>query len=145
MVPTPPPSMSQTFDIIYMPIALLGQKTDCFVMARGVEAIDRTHALLWWVRRDVGLTVDPVEMYEQPYEHIADCGCSFYVSFETERLGSLARLRTGETAVPVANIECEPCDEHAEELDAPQTHHDWNGTFAAWSSDPKRADAFVMD
>jgi len=136
----------EAFDIIYSPLARPGQKLTCHVMAREVEAIDRTHAILWWLRREFGLVVDPVEMFDQPHEHTADCGCDLFVQFEMKSLGGIARLRTGESAAATADVECAPCADHGEKGDpAPQTHREWNGTFAAWDSDAERPDQFKLE
>jgi hypothetical protein len=139
----------QLFDIVYRPIQVLGYPTpDTYVMQRRVEAIDRTHALLWWIRHELGLNVDPVEMFDQSREYKPECGCEFYISFDMERLGLITRLRTAEQAVPTAEIECKPCELHAEQPDAygdPRKSRDWNGTFAAWKHDPKRPGSFKRE
>ena len=140
--------VAQSFDIIYRPVQILGYpEPDTTVMARRVEAIDRTHALLWWIRNELGLKVDPVEMFDQPYESEADCGCDIHLSFEMHQLGRIARIRRGEQAVPTADIECEPCDLHAEAVGrrSPHEHRDWNGALAAWKHDPKRPDTSRAD
>lgn len=136
--------MPQKFDIVYAP-TVLAPPVNCHVMVRDVEALDRAHALLWWIRTELGLKVDPVEMFDEPYRHEPECGCEFFIEFDMERLGRIARLRAGESAVPTAEIECEPCDQHAaDDFNAPESsHREWNGTFAAWVSDAKRPDTFV--
>jgi hypothetical protein len=139
----------QCFDIVYRPVQVIGYPTPgTYVMQRRVEAIDRTHALLWWIRNELGLNLDPVEMFDAPSEYKPECGCECFISFDMQRLGLITRLRTAEQAVPTAEIECAPCELHTEQPDAygdPRKSRDWNGTFAAWKHDPKRPDTFKRE
>jgi hypothetical protein len=138
--------VAQQFDVVYRPVQVLGYpEPDTTVIARRVEAIDRTHAILWWIRNELQLTIDPVDMFDAPYNYGAACSCNFFILFEMQELGRIARLRTGEPAVPTVHIECDPCELHSDgsgrDEDAPNTR-DWNGMFAAWKHDPKRSKTF---
>ena len=68
----------QCFDIVYRSVQVIGYSTpDTYVMKRRVEAIDRTHALLWWIRNELGLNLDPVEMFD---DYKPECGCEFFIA-----------------------------------------------------------------
>jgi len=136
----------QRFDIIYIPVSL-GPAPTCHVLARGVEAIDRTHALLWWLRNELGVQVDPVSMFDKPIDETLDCGCELYLSFRMEQVGRMTALLIGTRAAAVADIECRPCDQHTRtDWQAPQrASRDWNGTVAAWKHKPGRPESFEAD
>lgn len=138
--------MDERFDIIYAP-ASFGPQLNGYVMARGVEAVDRTHALFRWLRDELGISVDPATMYDEPIEQTLDCGCEIWMDFVLEKIGALASLRLGTRSAVAANIECDPCEEHLPDDPAapPQAGRDWNGRVSAWKHKPRRPDSFQSD
>jgi hypothetical protein len=135
--------MAAKFDILYAPAALVGDRLRVYTMAREVEAIDRPHALLWWLRHELGLTVDLVEMSEEPFDYTASCDCDFFFIFGVDEQPKRLLRRMPEPALGV-HIESTPCEVHEEKsvLDPPQKHRHWNGEFVAWPHDPKREDEY---
>src|SRR5262249_8510820 len=129
--------IADSYDIVYTPNVL---NPSSRVVRRGVTAIDRTHALLSWVRTELGEEIDPVEMFEADWEFKRPCGCAYEMRFEFMRRGRMARL-TNAPMVPGAWIECEPCKKHEDvhPFDAPTGGY-WDGLVTALGHDPRRPD-----
>jgi len=138
----------QGFDILYAPVVLAPPVT-VYVIKRGLEGADRTNALLSYLGDEFSLQVDPVEMFDEDYRLETPCGCSLFVTFRMEEkptlLGSF-RLRREPPGLR-ADLECTPCETHEPESwnTHPRDHRDWNGTFTAWSHNPKRKDAYEAE
>jgi hypothetical protein len=134
-------SVPPQFDLIYAPYVLAGYPSPAEVLARDVPAIDRLHALLWWLRTELGITLDPVTMFDHMGDgsttHTLDCGCEVDVEIVMRELGRLERWDRGEATLPTFEVEAEPCPTHPD--------HDWSGIFAAWKHDPTRPDTFYIE
>lgn len=97
--------------------------------------------MLRWLRDDIGLKVDPVDMFnEDGFDYVAPCGCEFGIGFEMESVSWIKSLRLGARSAAAANIGCEPCQQHraSRRRQNEWTHREWNGRFSAWRHDPKR-------
>jgi hypothetical protein len=138
--------MPQAFDVVYSPIHLVGfPEPDSTLLTRRVEAIDRAHALLWYLRSELGIVVDPVTMFDKSqgengfktYE--LDCGCGLRMRFNMHELKWLERRRLGVPAIPYAEVETEPCADHEED-----DHRAWNGILRAWKHSPKLPKTFTQ-
>lgn len=144
--------MTQSFDIVYRPVQIAGYpEPDTTMMARRIEAIDRMHAILWWLRKELGVAIDPVTMFDDPSydlnrfgDYEIECGCNVRMRFTMHELGRLDRLRRGVAAIPVVDISCEPCKRHGDDVTGydPRQRRDWNGMLRAWKHDPKLPDNF---
>jgi hypothetical protein len=144
--------MPQLFDVVYTPVQILGfPEPNTTVMARRVEAIDRVHAILWWLRSELGIVIDPVTMFSDAgrdlsgyVPHSLDCGCEIHLHISMHELNRWERMKRGVPAVPIAEVEAEPCPAHGDDLASydSRVRRDWNGAFRAWKHDPKLPDTF---
>jgi len=121
------------FDIIYAPVTLAPPHR-VQAVARNVAALDRVHALLWYLKDEYGLSLDPVTLFDLTNldEHQGACGCELRLTVQMAKVAPLKRLRSGEKAAPIIDIGSDPCKKHTR----------LNGTLAAWKSDPRRPDTF---
>ena len=136
---------THTFDIVYVPVALC-PPVYVHVIQRRVAAIDRNTALLRWMRDELGLKIDPLDLPDAVVEKRAKCKCEFFVTFRVEnKLTGVRsfRYRRREGGLR-AGIECDPCSTHARtgNQDHPRNHRDWGGEFTAYAHDPKRKDTY---
>jgi hypothetical protein len=141
--------MAQLFDVVYTPVQVAGYPEPyTTVMARRLGAIDRMHAILWWLRTELGVVIDPVTMFDNPAydlngygDYKIACGCELRVRFRMHTLGRFERMRRGVEAIPVVDVSAEPCELHDVHGD-PREGRNWNGFLRAWKHDPKLPDSF---
>jgi hypothetical protein len=137
-----------TFDIIWFPGWMIeGSRVgEGRTVAANVEAIDRSQALLSWVSRELGVRIDPLDMFrDDPFQlYERPCGCESELWFRTERLPWRLRRRLGVEAAPLGLVDFEPCDDHFKDVQDMREGSDWQGTLAAWRHDPRRPERFQV-
>jgi hypothetical protein len=83
-------------------------------------------------------------MYDEIYDYKMSCGCDIHLTFGIGKVNRFAAWRTGERTPTYAEIERNPCEVHANDSGW-DNRVNWNGTFMAWSHDPKRKDEFNLE
>ena len=137
--------MNQAFDVVYTPVWVVGfPEPPSAVLARRVEALDRAHAILWWLRTELDIVIDPVTMFDKSMGDLnglrtysPSCGCEVHLSFRMHQLSRLQRMRRAVPAIPIAEIGCSPCEVH-------EATRSWNGMLRAWVHNPKLSDEFTQ-